>query len=72
MTKKYGWVWEPTPKHVCSPPDDLRDHFEGALWRCQECDQYWEVYFNEQSRHKVMRLIAPNVALDRMGPLAVD
>lgn len=68
MTEQYGWVWEPTPKHLCTPPrDNLRDHFEGALWRCAECDQFWEVYFDEQDRRKDMRLIAPVAALQRMG-----
>lgn len=73
MTEEYGWVWEPTPKHLCTPPrDDLRDHFEHALWRCKECDQYWEVYFDPDHGQKDMRLISPADAHRRMGPLAVE
>jgi hypothetical protein len=67
MTEQYGWVWEPEPKHLCSPPSDLRNHFERALWRCAQCDQYWEVYFNPDHGRKDMRLISPHDATARMG-----
>ena len=64
----YGWVYEPPIKHVCSPPlHDLRDHFEGALWRCQQCDQFWEVCYDEDApQFKGMRMISPKDALNRM------
>jgi hypothetical protein len=68
MTEQYGWVWEPEHKHLCSPPTDLRDHFEGALWRCAECDQYWEVYADQDTAmRKKMRLVSPVTAALRMG-----
>lgn len=64
----YGWVWEPEHKHLCSPPvNNLKDHFEGALWRCAECDQYWEVFFDVERGRKSMQLVAPDVAEVRMG-----
>ena len=72
---EFGWVWEPTPKHVCSPPRDLRDHFEHALWRCQGCEQYWEVYFDaDDTGRKAMRMISPDLAQQRMDkqPIVIN
>jgi len=69
MTEQYGWVWNPVPKHLCSPPNrhDLDEYWEGALWRCAECDQYWEVYLSDETARKDMRLISPVSAALRMG-----
>jgi len=70
MTEKYGWVWEPETKHLCTPPSgaDLRDHFEGALWRCAECGAFHEVCFDpDKGPGKTMRHISPVSAALRMG-----
>lgn len=53
------WVFDPTPRHVCIIPTDhdLRGHFEGALWQCEDCGQFWELTWNANRRNKQLLVI---------------
>lgn len=69
MSEEYGWVFDPTPRHVCILPrnGDLDKHFEGALWRCGECSHYYEVWWDDHQRKKGFRMISPDEAAERMA-----
>lgn len=46
MVNEFGWVYEPQPEHKCSTPS-LRGHYEGSLWRCKACGQFWEAVHHQ-------------------------
>lgn len=67
----YGWVFDPPTRHICTfPLDQLRHHFEGAIWRCAECKHYYQVIWDDAKQRKEFLMMSPEEAADVIYPSA--
>lgn len=38
-----GWITIVQPPHHCEPPKEVRGAWWGSVWKCDWCDQRWEL-----------------------------
>jgi hypothetical protein len=63
-----GWIFEPEPDHVCSPPSRLLIAKKpvGSVWQCGECTQNWMVHWDNEAKKKEMLQVSNQTAAKKM------